>query len=247
MFFSPPRPDLALHYYGGKILKSPSFISLYAGGYWKTSEGMKERATLNGCSQSIPTGPHTSVWREYGVAAGTFSGSADVSVSPSKRTITERNIQSMVASAIRSAGIKRPDGETVYTVFLPPGIALMHGASDSRRGLGGFHGSYMDRASGKPVYYAAIAYASPGSGVPFTSNPIDNMTIAASHEWTEAVTDPDVNRGRLAWYNRNFGEIGDIPIALGLPLNTLWGRIQGCAVQKEWSNSQGGPALTTER
>ena len=178
------------------------------------------------------------------MSSGTFLGSADISIPANKRTVNEKNIQSMVASAITHAGIKKPDGETVYTIFLPPGVVLTHGTSDSRRGLGGFHGSYVDPSTAKPVYYSAIVYAGPGSGVPFTRNPVDNMTIAASHEWTEAVTNPDVNRDRLAWYNKTYGEVGDIPIALGLPLNTLWGRMQGCAVQKEWSNDQGAPALT---
>jgi hypothetical protein len=119
----------------------------------------------------------------------------------------------------------------------------MHGTSDSRKGLGGFHGSYVDAATKKPVYYSAIVYANEGNGVPFTKNPIDNMTIAASHEWSEAVTDPDVNRGKLGWYDKRFGEIGDIPIMMGFPLSSLWGRMNGCAVQKEWSNSEKAPVL----
>ena len=149
----------------------------------------------------------------------------------------------MVASAISRSGISKPDGSTVYTVFLPPGVVLTHGTSDSRRGLGGFHGSYVDQAAEEPVYYAAIVHASNGNGVPFTSSPVDNMTIAASHEWSEAVTDPDVNRGKLGWYNKSFGEVGDIPISAGFPLYSLWGRMNGCAVQKEWSNSEQRPVL----
>lgn len=114
---------------------------------------------------------------------------------------------------------------------------------DSRHGLGGFHGSYTDANTGKQVYYAVLAYADERNGLQFTENSVDNITIAASHEWTEAVTDPDVNAGKLGWYDRNYGEIGDIPVNLGYPIEQLWGRVDGCAVQKEWSNAKNKPVV----
>jgi hypothetical protein len=232
-----------LVYYGGRILENPNFVSLYAGSYWNTAKGRTERTQLTQCSQSIPTGTHATVWKEYGSAPGTFSGSKVIPLTASQKIISEQEIQSLVAQAIRSRGVVKPDGQTVYTVFLPPKTVLQHGTTDSRNELGGFHGSYVDPSTRKPVYYAAIAYADQGNGIPFTKNPIDNMTIAASHEWAEAVTDPDVNRGKLAWYDKRFGEIGDIPISVGFPLSSLWGRLKGCAVQKEWSNSRQAPVL----
>ena len=139
--------------------------------------------------------------------------------------------------------MKRPDGKTVYTVFLPPGVTLVADGVDSRHGLGGFHGRYTDTASGKPVYYAVVAYADERNGLRFTNNSVDNISIAASHEWSEAVTDPDVNAAKPGWYDRNFGEIGDIPVNLGYPLSQLWGRVGGCAVQREWSNANNAPVL----
>jgi len=30
---------------------------------------------------------------------------------------------------------------------------------------------------------------------------------------------------------------------MGFPLSSLWGRMNGCAVQKEWSNSEKAPVL----
>lgn len=184
------------------------------------------------------------MWREYGISKGTFAGSAIVNLSASKRRVTEQDVKSLVASAVLRAGVKRPDGKTVYTVFLPPGVTLVADDVDSRHGLGGFHGSYTDTATGKRVYYAVIAYADEKNGLRFTNNSIDNISVAASHEWSEAVTDPDVNEGKLGWYDPRLGEIGDIPISAGYPLSQLWGRVGGCAVQKEWSNAKGRPVLT---
>ena len=232
-----------LMYYGGKILENPNFVSLYAGAHWKTTQGRADKSHIDHCSASVPRGPHSTVWEEYGVSAGTFSGSSNIPLARTQRFVSERDIQSLVAHAISRGGVAVPDGSTVYTVFLPPGVVLTHGDADSRKGLGGYHGSYIDATSKKPVYYSAIAYADKGNGVPFTRNALDNITIAASHEWSEAVTDPDVTRGKLGWYDKTFGEVGDIPITMGFPLSLLWGRMDGCAVQKEWSNSERAPVL----
>ncbi len=233
-----------LRYYGGRILEEPKFVSLYAGDFWSTGQGASQREKLDRCSASVPSGDHATVWQEYGVSPGEFKGSARVPLHRPYPVVTERDIRTMVASAIKQSAVAIPDGETVYTVFLPPKVALTDGYADSRNGMGGYHGSYRDEKTGRKVYYAAIAYADKGNGVQFTTRPVDNMSIAASHEWTEAVTDPDVNAGKLGWYSKRFGEVGDIPITLGYPLSELWGRIDGCAVQKEWSNALGEPVLT---
>ena len=243
--FSGPQLD----FFGGKILKHASFVSLYAGSYWTSPKGDKDRKTLDRCSQSVPTGSYTSIWREYGVSKGSFAGSTNIALGTSKKRIGEDGIQQLVADAITKGASKRnavrqPDGKTVYTVFLPPGVTLVADNLDSQHGLGGFHGSYIDEASRQRVYYAAIAYAEGSNGIHFTSNSVDNISIAASHEWSEVVTDPNVNAGRLGWYDKTFGEIGDIPISMGYRLSDLWGRVDGCAVQKEWSNAAKRPVLS---
>jgi len=232
-----------LRFYGGRILENPTFVSFYAGSYWNTSQGKEERATLTRCSRSIPAGAHASVWKEYGVNPGRFIGSAVLPLTKQAKIISERDIQSLVAQGIKSSPTFKPDGDTVFTVFLPPGVVLTHGSADSRKGLGGFHGSYVDPSTNKAVYYSAIVYADERNGVHFTSDPIENMTIAASHEWSEAVTDPDVNRGKLGWYDKTFGEIGDIPLTMGYQPSTMWGIVNRCPVQKEWSNARRAPVL----
>jgi len=232
-----------LQYFGGKILKHPSFVSVYAGSYWVSEKGTQDRDSLDQCSKTATTGSYASLWKEYGIDKGKFSGSTTIPLLSNRRTVDESAIQQLVASAISRGGVKKPDGETVYTIFLPPGITLAADDVDSRHGLGGFHGSYLDNGSGKRVYYAALAYAEGSNGIPFTNSSVDNISIAASHEWTEAVTDPNVNAGKLGWYDKRFGEVGDIPFKLGLRLSDLWGRVGGCAVQKEWSNVASKPVL----
>src|SRR5439155_7678238 len=100
---------------------------------------------------------------------------------------------------------------------------------------------------GREVLYSAIVYGQRGNGIAFTANPRDNVSITESHEISEAVTDPDVmaaqRRGdpnSLGWYDDHRGEIGYIPIREAAlhgdrTLHSAWGRSNGYAFQKEWS------------
>ena len=51
----------------------------------------------------------------------------------------------------------------------------------------------------------------------------------------------------LGWYDKNYGEIGDIPILLERDFSKMWERLNGLAVQKEWSNTDGVPEVVPPR
>src|SRR5262249_38585053 len=147
-----------------------------------------------------------------------------------------------------AAGHISAGDQEVHTIVLPPGTILSDGSADSTQGLGGYHGSYNDPATNKPVYYAVIVYGQGNNGIDFDGNPQDNLSIVESHEWSEAATDPkvaDVNRGApaqgtLTWYDNQYGEIGDIAINISRDPNLadVWGKVDGFAFQNEWSNKQ---------
>jgi hypothetical protein len=154
---------------------------------------------------------------------------------PSK--ITKNDLIALITKQLASGAVKAGP-QTVHVVVLPPGTVLDAGGGvTSKKGLGGFHGSYLD-ASGKSVYFAAIAYSQGANGIDFNGKARDNITITESHELDEAATDPDVNNGKLGWYNDQFGEIGDLAVNSGLvPLDKAFVRdAQGYAEQLEWSN-----------
>jgi hypothetical protein len=67
------------------------------------------------------------------------------------------------------------------------------------------------------------------------------MTVVASHELIETVTDPDVglatvNGPPLTWYNNTYGEIGDI--CNGTTARVVGGDSNTYFVQQEWSNAE---------
>jgi hypothetical protein len=135
------------------------------------------------------------------------------------------------------AKLPNPMVKPFYTVFPPNTTLVAPNNATSRDGRR--LPRLFDLPNGKRAYYAAIAYSKGSNGIDFTGKAKENNTIVASHEWSEAVTDPDVNNGKLGWYDNRYGEIGDIPINIGMDLDDLYGYVNGYAVQKEWSNRDG--------
>jgi hypothetical protein len=225
--------DLTFH--GGKVLSSPTFQPIYLGDYWRTPKGAADRAYNDAFAKDLVSGSHEAILAQYGVGKGQTAPSTVVPGSP--KVVTKADVERLVKAQLAS-GAAANGPQTVHMVVLPPGTVLSDGSADSTQGLGGFHNSYLG-ADGKPVYYAVVCYSQGGNGIDFTGKGRDNVTITESHEFDEAVTDPDVGQGKLAWYNQRFGEIGDLAVNSGLvPFEKTWVRDEkGFAVQVEWSNA----------
>jgi hypothetical protein len=134
-------------------------------------------------------------------------------------------------------------------------------ASDSKHGLGGYHGSVHPRRGTKTdtVYYAVGVYSEEANGIPSFDRPWKSICATFYHELCEARTDPDVEdairagndpkaNDFIGWYSPKGGEIGDIPMEeaganLGLVMKEVRlangkGKVP---IQLMWSNAVGGP------
>jgi len=142
-----------------------------------------------------------------------------------------------------------------------PALAEQDEASDSKHGLGGYHGSvHAKRGSKKDtVYYAVGVYSEGSNGIVAFDQPWKNVCATFYHELCEARTDPDIEDAIAAgdtpaadkfigWYSNKGGEIGDIPMEeagadLGLIMKEV--KIAGSSakvpIQLMWSNAVGGP------
>ena len=76
------------------------------------------------------------------------------------------------------------------------------------------------------------------------------MTMYASHELAEAVTDPEPYDNTVGWYDDYYGEIGDIPATLysdnQISINDLVDELDApdgtpYLVQKSWSLQDNAP------
>jgi len=231
------KPVLTQH--GGAVLDKPVVSNIYLGAYWGTTAGQADKAKNDAFTQEVGTSGFQNIAKQYGAGGPTFGGSTTVNV-PNPKKVTEADVQKLVLAQLK-AGTVKPNAQGLYNVVLPPNTVLDAGDGvTSKNGLGGFHGSVAG-TDGKPVYYSVEAYSKGSNGIDFSGNAVDNITITESHEWMEAVTDPDVNSpiaGRnLGWYDdKDNGEIGDLAMSQ-LPLNQVWQRdAKGFAQQLEWSN-----------
>jgi hypothetical protein len=191
---------------------------------------------MDGLSQySMMTASGTVIRPGYGSFARPDPVPAQLSSVP---TVPEGMLQTMLANEIQYGRLDAPNGNTLYMVFMPPGVTE---AGDV--GSGGGHHSSFPHGSGT-AYYATVEYPvrpiHPVGGVaPFTN--FQQLTQTASHQMVDAITNPmRIVSGQAAWVDRNTGEdIGDItqdnpPIDGTMGLEGLTG--YGYVVQKYWSN-----------
>jgi hypothetical protein len=156
----------------------------------------------------------------FKISHGNFIGTLSTSSPNLGTTATDADIQQMLQQKIASSVVPAPSANTLYFVYLPPGVTVVMGGSSSCQAFCGYH----NHISGQ-IFYAAMPY--PGcNGCLGSLSTFDALTSVTSHELCEAITDPIPGQG---WYDDTFGEIGDI---------CAWKtkRVGNYVVQQEWSN-----------
>jgi hypothetical protein len=180
---------------------------------------------------------------QYGVGALSLAPSV-VLPGPPPGTISDKEIQALIASGIADdAGAwPAPTAGTIYAYFPSDSVTVtMEGSGGatlvSCTNFGGYH-SYVDLGHGSAAEYSVVARCSDYLGL----GGLDFVTMAATHEFAEASTDPtgggyaSVNLAGSGWAITAGGsEIGDLckldPTAPIRPSDV------GFLVQRLWSNA----------
>jgi hypothetical protein len=246
----------ALTYYGGPIVKNIKVIQvLYGTGTYQSFVQGTGSGTMAAFYGGVVGSPYFA-WLngDYGsgsgkttqtIGYGAYSGQVVITPASSRNgsTITDAQIQAELTAQINAGHLAAPNANTYYAVFFPKGKTITQGGSSScvSGGFCAYHGTVAGSSS--TWMYGVHPDNSAGSGCDVGcggSTPYHNMSSVASHEMIETVTDPDVGiattyASPLAWYNKTYGEIGDI-------CNAQQGSIVGTdgvtyTVQTEWSNS----------
>jgi hypothetical protein len=138
-------------------------------------------------------------------------------------SVTDKSIQTFVNHQITAGKLPKTTPNTLYFVYMPPGIRVVMGGSASCTSFCGYH-----NAIGTKTFYAVMPYPS-CAGCVGSIAAFDALTSTSSHELCEAITDPIPGQG---WYDDANGEIGDI---------CAWQtkKIGDYTVQLEWSNKAG--------
>ena len=219
---TPPK----LTYRGGPLLTSVQVFTVFWGSAWNKPPQPDLISKLNKYFDFILTSPLIDQLTEYNVPGksighGKHIGTATVVTPALHHSITDHAVQHMLQQEISTnSAFPQPTANTLYFVYLPPGVSISQGGSRSCQAFCGYH----DNVAGQ-IFYAAMPY--PGcTGCAGGLAPFDALTSTSSHELCEAITDPIPGQG---WYDDHNGEIGDI---------CAWKtkKVGAYTVQVEWSN-----------
>ena len=207
------RINPVVQFYGGNVLPQVELQPVYYGSAWTTAA--QNQTYLDAYAKDIVGGSFMDSLTQagYGVGRGTATkGVVDpVKISPGS-VISDASIQASLKADIKSGLLPAPDSNRLYVVYVEPDVAVKLAGSQGSTQLGvlGYHGAFAG-PGGTAIRYAVIAY--PGGAARNSSMgtaPLDQLTAVASHELSEAVTDPDANYGLTGWYDPKLGEIGDV-------------------------------------
>jgi hypothetical protein len=224
-----PVATARLTYRGGPLIAAVEVFVIFWGDAW----GAEPLATLmggvNDFFEYVVTSPLIDQLAEYSVqdytiGHGKRAGAIALTTTP-PATVSDDAVRALLKDQIASnPAIAQPGPNTLYFVFLPPGVTSDLGGGSSCVNFCGYH----DNDGG--TRYAVMPFPDCDSCLGSMAQ-LDALTTTSSHELCEAITDPEPS-GTLGWYDDANGEIGDI---------CAWQTKQlgGYTVQLEWSNAQG--------
>ena len=215
-----------LTYRGGPLLGSVQAFLFFWGEAWQLEPQASLMLRLNDFFDYVVTSPLLDQLAEYDVqerkiGRGARSGAIALTT-PAPATASDADIRRFVRDQIASnPAVAQPTPDSLYFVFLPPGVTSELGGASSCVNFCGYHNDDGG------LYYAVMPYpdcdgCTGGLGL------FESLTTTASHELCEAITDPVPGEG---WYDDRNGEIADI---------CAWQtrKLGGYTVQLEWSNRE---------
>jgi len=221
-------------------------------------------AQVNNTGQIVPVPGETAQIIGHGSFIGNDFNGIQVPGNPKNTpggygVLDDSDIQAMLESEFLKGDIPAPDGNTLYYVFAPPNTEVTAFGENSITGFLGYHFDFTD-SSNNTFYYAVMPYpASPntdlGSYVPAPANePFDTLTPVASHEISEAITDPIPQAGWSDMGTFGENEIADKAVYVA-PLFRMSDPFpnppsippasNNYDVQQEWAHVDGPPQAVT--
>jgi hypothetical protein len=220
-----PAAAPQLTYRNGPLLASAEVFTIFWGAAWQAAQAALA-TEMNQFFDYILASALIDQLAEYSVPAypishGKHTGTLTITTPVLHSSVTDTAIQHMLQHLIATVpAVPHPSPNTLYFVYLPPGVRVVQGGSSSCQAFCGYHNDISGQ-----VFYAVMPY--PGcTGCTGGLTPLDALTSTSSHELCESITDAIPGRG---WYDDANGEIGDI---------CAWRtkKLGAYTVQLEWSN-----------
>jgi len=218
-------PAAQLSYRGGPLLGAVKVFTIFWGQTWQASPNSELASQVNQFFRFVVGSALIDQLAEYSVPGlsighGSFTGTLTITQPTLSHSVTDAAIQQVLQQQIDSSSVPKPDANTLYFIYLPPGTAVVQGGSRSCQAFCGYHDTF-----GSGIYYAVMPFPN-CAGCLGGMTDLEALTTTSSHELCEAITDPVPGQG---WYDDTHGEIGDICAWQAKKLGNY-------AVQLEWSN-----------
>ena len=221
-----PIPNLT--YRNGPLLTAVEVFTIFWGAAWETQQANTAKQ-LNAFFDFILTSALLDQLAEYSVPGksigrGSRVGTDTITSPAPSSSVSDAEIQSFLQHELAAnGGLPAATPNTLYFVFLPPGVTVGAFGGKSCRDFCGYHDAIQSQ-----TFYAVMPF--PGcSGCKGGLSQLDALTTTVSHELSEAITDPVPGQG---WYDDTNGEIGDICAWQSKTLGAY-------KIQLEWSNKAG--------
>jgi len=221
-------PAAHLTYNNGPLMAQCQVFTIFWGSAWLQAPLAGMISEVNGFFDSILTSSLIDQLSEYSVpqyqiSHGKRIGTDTLTNPDVNKTVDDSAIQKMIQDQISAKKLPASNPDLLYFVFLPWGVTVTQGGSASCKVFCGYHDAIAN-----DIFYAVMPFPD-CSGCSSSLSNFDALTVTASHELCEAITDPIPGQG---WYDNQNGEIGDI---------CAWKtkKIGQYTVQQEWSNSRG--------
>jgi hypothetical protein len=226
-----PPANARLNYYGGPVMPNVKVYAVFWGPNVYSQVKMRIGAFFNDLTNSAYMDwlnqYNTNVQSVSGsqgtnqfIGRGTYAGEITIAPTLTSGKVDMRDISTEVVAQLTKGTLPAPDENTLFMIYMPPGVTVTDGNSDTYCTASGSCANHTTvKFNGKRVAYGLLPDFSPGSGCERgcgnAPTGFDNLTGNSSHEMVEAVTDIAVDEANnappVAWYDPNTdNEISDI-------------------------------------
>jgi hypothetical protein len=225
-----------LLHHGGPVLSNVKVEVIFWGAWWQQTAQVGLTTNIANFFVFILNGRLMDLLAEYGVSGypighGQYSSSTIIATPGfTNNSVSDTDIKNLLSGP--------SNANTLYFVYLPPGVVFTSNAGASCADYCGYHGQ-----TGSSGFYAVVPYPN-CAGCSFGSNIGDSLTAISSALLCNAVTNPAGN----GWYDKNSpnSEVaticnGYVATFNGFRIHAAWSnRLHTCDFSSHWDTGFSG-------
>jgi len=205
-------------YYGGSVFSNVKVVSVM----WGSNVSSTISKAIPGFSKALVNSTFVDQMAQYDtvgitgvngqpgtnqqIKRGTYLGQKVITPKNTNKTLSDTDIQNELLYQISAGALPANDLNTLYMIYFPSSIKITLDGSTSCVGFGAYHEAVYSQVNANNVFYSVEPDCRLG---------LTNITIAASHEFVEAMTDniptPGSNPAYPQAWNTSTGyEVADL-------------------------------------